>query len=275
MFSSTSLNKQGGAKNAKMEKMENTSELLPTNKKENPIPPKAWTYEQFKNYLIAIGTSNNEFRLPLNQFPKKIQLSEAWHQLLNQMRKESKDGKERFAGIGINDQKLYLPKTPEVGNENEVPFEALTRHHDRMRMAQMSGKIGDIHSHPNKFWGCFMEDSDVQAFSTQDLFRSITEIEVNGLVEHNRNLFVFRSKEANLTPLTLDLEQFNEYWNLKMGIRHNSKTTLKTERIINTITDNVRPFLHPILKINKEIAKKYNLVIYSGKPNRELKRMNP
>jgi len=90
-------------------------------------------------------------------------------ELRNRMRKESKDGNERFANIGINDQKLYLPKTPEVGNENEVPFEAETRHYDRMRMARISGKIGDIHSHPNKFWDCFMEDSDVQAFSTQDL----------------------------------------------------------------------------------------------------------
>lgn len=216
-------------------------------KQESNHLQRVWNYDQFKNYLLLLS-KGSEFTLPCNQYPERIKLSKNWHDILNEMRQESKDGKERYALIGYKNgsSSLYLPKITTIGENREIPAEIISAKRKKANQIGIS-PIGNIHSHPT---ASRSSDRSNYAFSSSDLYGLLVPAyftRVAGLAETKINLFVFGTKDTEtiLSPSIFTQDQFNKYW---------------AEQKLNSWDTSMA------------IAQRYKLVIYSGQPNGELKR---
>lgn len=216
-------------------------------KTESPHPRKVWDYDQFRDYLLLISRGP-EFTFPYDQYPERIRVSKPWHELLNQMRETSMDGKERQALIGYKNgsSSLYLPRITATGDNKAVPGEIILAEKKKASWAGIS-VIGDIHSHPNAFRNSAKTN---RSFSSADLYNLLVPdyfIRVMCLAETDRNLLAFRARDTEmlLSTLTLTQEQFSEYW---------------IEQKLN------------VWDTSMAITQRHKLAIYSGKPNGELER---
>ena len=153
---------------------------------------KVWTYEHFREYLLALGRGR-QFLLPTSQYPDLIELSESWHEVLEDMRLRTKQGKEHFAVVGstVLLRSLHLPKKPAVGTEGTVPSEVIVESHGTASRAGIDRIIGDIHTHP---------DTDHLVFSLGDLYGLVypgSKEFVKAVVGAQENLYKFRSINSN------------------------------------------------------------------------------
>lgn len=239
-----------------------------------------WEYPRFREYMLAL-TKGPDFLLPFDRYPKRIELSNPWHELLDQMRRESKDGVERWALIGFKDdrQSLYLPTTLTKGSSHRISVGVANRAIAYAKAkAGIVDLVGDIHSHPNGWleklyhlqnlpYALFKGNS--HGFSIADLF-ALSYQPFIGLAEGDRNLFAFKSRETHTVPghaLGSNLDEFEKHWNHKMGIRKISIGDSQAEIAIDPRSN--------IWSMNKKIAKKYKIVLYKGSPDKDLVRVIP
>lgn len=220
-------------------------------KKESSSSSITWSYDQFRDYLLLMISRGTEFVLPYDQYPQRIQLGKPWHDLLNKMRKESKDGNERLALIGYTEDRknLYLPKAIGVGNHHMISPEVYKTQAILSQQDGMAGIVGDIHSHPNNFFKHYI--SSIGGFSSHDLFRLLVppSIGLTILADNERNFLAFVTKETRILTFhnqPLNQEQYGSYWRNQVW-----SASMDEENAI---------------------AQGHKLVIYSGKPNGELKR---
>lgn len=205
-----------------------------------------WSYGFFREYLLALARGE-KFLLPKVQYPKRIELNQSWHELLNQMWRETRDGLERFALIGFKDDRraIFLPTRVASGTADGVPWNVVRAENEKaIAKFKIAYCLGDIHSHPaEKIW-------PGAAFSAYDFYRILEPdiyLPMIGLVEGGKNVFAFRSRESDyIDPSIFSPESFRDFWR-----------------------DRVRGW-----KMNLEIAKKYSLVLYRGGVDRELVKVN-
>jgi len=207
--------------------------------------PKTWNYDQFKAYLLLLS-HKPEATLLYNQYPRTIQLSKNWHELFNQTRNESKDKYERYAiiGYGPDFQTLYLSSKAAKGTPRDIPNETAKNERDKA-IGNNIEFVGDIHSH----W--IIRKNPLQIFSIGDLHHflvSVSREKIICLVAPDSNLLAFPSKETDSIPRPIYVPQelFIKIW--KKQSLNSWDATMK-------------------------IAQRHKLVIYSGKPNKELRRI--
>lgn len=239
-----------------------------------------WAYPYFKEYLLAL-TRGPDFLLPFEDYPKRIELGKPWHELLDQMRQESKDGIERWALVGFKDDKrsLYLPTILTKGSSHAVSGKIIEKAVEYAKTkAGIIDLVGDIHSHPNGWLTKLYHlqnplyapfKGNLHAFSTQDLF-VLRHMSFVGLSEGDRNLFAFKSRETHTVPdyaLESNFDEFEKYWNHKMGIRNIKIKNFQAEIPIDP--------RYNAWSMNKKIANKHKIVLYKGSPDKDLVRVVP
>lgn len=230
-----------------------------------------WDYERFRNYLLGLTRGRN-FLLPIDQYPNKIELSTGWHDLFNQMRRESaRDHLERYALIGFKDDRraLYLPTLSVRGHHNQVTGEVITNEISRARTkAGITGLVGDIHSHPRIIF-----DSGSASFSPTDLYSVLlprVHRFVIGVVEPHMVIFAFNTRETadlGVDPAFLNHESFTKFWIEKYGFVNNGDIT----KIESVSPRN----LYSLWDINLGIAERHKLVFYRGVIDDDLIRAYP
>lgn len=244
--------------------------VTPTLPIERKSTDRVWTYEHFREYLLALGRGN-EFLLPINQYPDIINLSEEWHSTIEDARKKTAEtGYEHFFNVGTKHEArtVHLPTNPRVGNQGSIPSDVQSGLLSDYVRIGVNSIPGDIHSHPS---------SDHAEFSLGDLYRLLYPNSKNlfiGVVEGNENLFAFRTKGSRNTGLdstVLNQGTFAKYWYEQNGWEfkgYNPKTGAEMARPNNRDVTSV-------WQLNLKVARRHNLVLYSGDAKTELVKVFP
>lgn len=259
-----------------------------------------WKYETFRQYLLAlarrytdhktsiqltkgpIGYRNPEFTLPIDQYPKEIELSLDWHEILDKIRKDSEDGVERFSVIGTKDSErgVYIQAVAAQGLPDNVPAEVISaelqKAIDKYRMTTI---IGDIHSHPRslleRMWGDVLP-SNRGRFSAGDLYRMVipnSNIRMMVVVEGNDNVFAFRTKGTTNTGFSqqfFNQDSFEKYWYERNGFRYLGPVEKFGANRVIPVSPTADGW-----NVNLGIAERHKLVIYRGYSGQNLKREFP
>ncbi len=216
-----------------------------------------WNYDKFREYLLLL-TRGKDFALSAKNYPEKIALGKNWHDVLNQIRKDSEDGIERFAVIGFKEDKkaIYIQTILLKGSPESVPQEVIDQAVDRARKHGIEYRLGNIHSHPRqlyeKIWGVIQKPKQHSAVLSQDDLFSFLQFpqSVAVLVEGNQNLFVFKCRESTGMPIGaefLNRDTFKKYWSGRFQD----------------------------WEMNLKIAERHNLVLYKGQANQDLIKVFP
>jgi len=236
---------------------------------EREIPKKdalrQWNYEtHFREYLLLLsrtGKSGLEF---FSNFPQVIELNRIWHKTLNEMRKATQDGKERWALVGFRSdmRTLVLPTVFGIGTQGDlgggipasVPSDVMQKEIDKAReKTGIVGLVGDIHTHPRTNKGL----QTTRGFSVADFYCLLVPerfFPMTAVVEPDVNFFVFKTRESADIPVNSKVftqKDFEEYW-------HGA-----TDKPIS------------VRDLNRRIVEKHNLVLYEGKPGSDLEKIYP
>lgn len=186
-----------------------------------------WNYNYFREYLLAL-TKGTQFLLPPEKYPRRIELDQGWHTLLNNMREDTqKDKKERWALIGSKQKNkdklaLYLPRNPSVGQDTHVPLNIVQDQIAKARTFRIENFIGEIHSHPPSI-------DNIGSFSFGDIRLMVQPtvelveprlLLVMGLIDGNDNFFAFRTRATKLTNLDYRFrtpEESDKQWYKQYG----------------------------------------------------------
>lgn len=235
---------------------------------EGRFTPRVWAYEHFREYLMALGRGRNSL-LPLDQYPDLIELNRGWHEVLEDLRtRTTQHGKEHYAVIGFTEilRRISLPKAALRGANGIVPEEVIKAAHSNASRAGIDKVLGDMHSHPY--------ESHLQ-FSLGDLYTMVYEGStefVKTVVGTDENLFVFKTKGSTTTGLAREVftqEGFCKHWYENngyrfLGISENGESAAP-----------VRSGVPSVWELNKQVARKHNLVFYSGDANADLVKVFP
>jgi len=244
-----------------------------------------WTYDgQLREYLLLYARKGEEGLESRNNFPQWMELSKGWHETMDQMEQETKDGYERWAFIGFRQdmQDIVLPRVFGQGTKGFLHAEVKSdvwenALQEAQKKTGIVGLVGSIHSHPNPLWhktynkifgplGIFAAGT---GFSAGDLyFLSIDQSEdaMEALVQGKDRFMAFRTRESRNSQLSKDLstqEDFVRYWYRKSGFRLVKDVPITA------------PIKISIEKINKKIAEGHSLVLYKGRSGEDLKRLYP
>ncbi len=179
----------------------------------------SWTYEQFREYLLSL-TRGKEFLLSSEEYPEKIQLSKDWQEILDNMRKESADGYERWALIGFKADRrsLYLPEVSAKGATTHVPgmimLETLDRAKSQFHMVDM---VGDIHTHPQTSKAIFSAGDLYTLLISEQYAKNNSMIMALGEYE---DIIAFKTRDTEVVTLPTSVfsqESFEKYWYDKNG----------------------------------------------------------
>jgi hypothetical protein len=93
----------------------------------------------------------NEEVEALSNFPERIELNDRWHNRLNEIKKESYDGLERWLPVGMKqDRSLdFLPENSQKGFYTHVT--PLTADQIKEKYGIVHN-IGEIHTHPSDWF---------------------------------------------------------------------------------------------------------------------------
>src|SRR3989344_519830 len=167
--------------------------------------PDTWNYSLFKDYLLALSRGK-DFILPLEQYPREIELSQEWHKILNSMRdRTAKTRVEHVALIATSKRmrSILLPSTPASGwSSHHVHPLATQIQITRARLdPRIDGYIGLFHSHPPQDIGFFRFKIPMGRLSAGDLHIVLTSpsILAIGVTDGIRNSLAFRTRES-ITP---------------------------------------------------------------------------
>lgn len=241
-----------------------------------------WDYKNhLEPYLIRISEEGSNGLEPISRFPKQIELSSEWHEVQDQMRRETEDSYERWTPIGFRRETrdIFVPKTLLRGTKRSVPPESFHEGIvDDTAKLGITHLIGDIHSHPG--WGKNYLDrffrtgriiTEYKGFSPTDMFRTVNSKAVKflvfGLVDSGANYYSFLTKETEPIPLDSKLAksiEFQYYWFYEHTLARFHKNI---------------PIPYPksfsLWDVNLAIAKEYNISLYRGKPGEDLIRHYP
>lgn len=248
--------------------------------REHVVPIETWNYHLFREYLLSL-TRGKDFLLPVDQYPNAIELSNDWHEVLDKMRTDSRDGHERWALIGYKEDRrgIYLPTIAAKGLPDHVPAEVMLEERDRAKVkAGITGLLGDLHSHPKglvkDIWGAsfedlfdelFKEDSEIAIFSAGDLYCMVIPGSFNlmrGVVQGRENLFAFRTRESTDLGISQNVfrqDAFEKYWYEKNRFRYLGNVKNFGVRRIQALTSHADPW-----NVNTGIAERHKLVLYKG-----------
>jgi hypothetical protein len=237
-----------------------------------------WGYEnRFKYYLYRIGILGKEGVESINNFPDRIELSDIWHDRLNEMKKASRDGIERWVAVGMKEDRAldFIPESFVKGHHTYA--ETLTADQIREKYGIIH-KIGDIHTHPSDWFNRMGVNlivaarlvKDYEGFADQDLYGMVdgSGLPMAAVVEKDQNYFVFRTAETRDLPTESPLRKpmdFNRHWARKYGGHY----FWKSHNLFWA------PPTFSLKEMNKGIAEAYNLALYKGKPGEDLKREYP
>lgn len=265
------------------------------------VPSDIWSYEIFRQYLLALGrryvdrrTSipltqgpisyrNPEFILRTDQYPKEIELSLDWHSILDKIRKDSGDGVERLSVVGTkdNERSLLVQALAAQGLPDYVPAEVIIAQLQKaIEQYHLTTITGDIHSHPRKLleriWSKVMPINNRGMFSAADLYRIVTpnaSMPMIEVVEGNDNVFAFRTKDTINTGLGSELfsqEAFEKYWYERNGFRYLGPVEKFGANRAIPISPRASGW-----NVNLGIAERHKLVIYRGYSGKNLVREFP
>lgn len=246
-----------------------------------------WDYSsQFRNYLLLLASKKElglEFR---GNFPKEIELSYGWHRMLGKVRDRSQNGKEHWGFVGFKEdrQQLWFPAIPAEGYDSYIPEDLIAEEERKARdKFGIVDLLGDAHSHPSDFLtkvtqrlpglsrygmkGAFSA-GDLYIIANTERFRPFMAV-----IEGDYNLFVFRTKETKglgIGSEYFNQESFEKLWYEQNGYRYlGGVKEFGANRAIA-----ISPLANPY-KVNADIAKRHQLVIYQGKKGKDIKRVYP
>ena len=245
-----------------------------------------WSYDNHLSYyLMLLGRFGGKSLESIDHFPDRMALNGQWQNLLDQMRNESQDGIERWAYIGINEDRgtVALSEKSVRGEANRIPYDVAQNEKERViETKEVTNFVGRIHSHPKIInWqygdlkGAF---SDIGWFSAADLYFLVHRRPeyLTVLVEGDDNLFAFRTREShskdNLRYLGFfgpkGQKGFEKYWYERNGIilvdGHRAKSVAG-----NKFNNSDRE------RLNLSIAERHKLVFYRGKSLNNLAKIYP
>lgn len=230
---------------------------------------RVWTYGHFKEYMLALGRGK-QFLLPIDQYPDIIELSNNWHESLEANRRLTTiSGKEHYLTIGFKEvaRSLHLPTKPYAGTEGMVPSDVIKESQSHARQAGIDQIIGDVHSHPHQ---------EHLHFSIGDLYGIVvsgSEEFIKGILGKDENLFVFKARESTTTGLdhiVLNQDGFSKLWYEQNGYKYLGKDPVKGE-----MATPIKPDAPSVWHLNLKIAKRHNLVLYSGDAKGDLVKVFP
>lgn len=259
-----------------------------------PTSLEKWSYkDHLKEYLLLLASRGSEGLESINRFPKQVELSDAWHQVLNDMRDASQDGIERLALVGFQEdrRRIFLPTIPVKGASKEIPIKILNQEILRAKNKfGMRDLIADIHSHPKDLYSGWrgkarivkatIEGVNVKYqphLSAGDLYRIVSSsnyqvypefLPMIGVAHGNANIFAFKTRETIPLPVpseSFDQKSFSKYWNEKYGFSYS-----RDEGITGIKSSKANHWA-----MNIGIAKKHKLALYRGGPGRDLVRAFP
>lgn len=254
-------------------------------------PSTGWNYETYREYILAL-TRGGEFLLPIEEYPSRMELSEPWQEMLNQIRSTSH---ESWALFGYQDgqRRLVLPKVAERGLSHSVPYEVMSSGLEKARAkAGISDMVGDAHSHPrptnNPVWiiPSNLANEGNSAFSLGDMYyllHGLTKQRPSDpkrftmfVAEGNENIAAFatrRSLELVRNKLPGSYEDFAREWYAQYG--WNFKGLDPQSKGGGELAERARADAPKIWQINKGVAFHYQLALYHGFRNGPLFRNHP
>ncbi len=215
-----------------------------------------WNNEALEGYLLQTSrnSAKRNFCLPQQDFPKRIDLSSAWHDTFEVMRRETQsDWYERWRMVAVTEDRKRLVFWPPYSvcadpapigiNPYDMEFE--------LEVAKAEGVpywAADIYAYPSSGGGGrrFVDDN----FLGPELARLLsnrTLPAVMFLVGLTQNAIAFRTQESELIPDSFDPETFDLFW---IGPRKRRDRNFK-------------------------IAKRHSLVFYEGKTRQPFLRIYP
>lgn len=255
-------------------------------------PSVGWNYDVYREYLLALSRSR-EFLLPIEEYPSRIELSDSWHAVLNQIRVNLHEG---WALIGYQSEqrRLILPKAAEKGLSHSVPYEVMAAGLEKAKSkAGITDLVGDIHSHPRPSndlsWYIPSEETSEGegSFSLGDLYGflydltqqrpSDTKRAVMFVAEGNENIAVFATRRSlglvRNNFLGNTYENFAKQWYEKYG--WGFKGSKQASQGGGELIEPLRTDAPKVWQVNKGVAFHYQLALYRGFKDKSLLRDHP
>lgn len=245
--------------------------------REISIRSPGWNYEIFREYVLAISKSR-DYLLPIEDYPHSFDLSNQWHETLNQIRPKPF---ESWALIGYQEgqRRLVIPTVAVKGLSGSVLYEAVVAAINRAKLkAGITDFVGDIHSHPREFL-----DQEKAAFSLGDLYGLLNSLKMQRpsdpkrsfimVAEGNENIATFVTRgtlERVRNSFSVSYEEFAAQWYKKF--RWNFKETTPDN---GEYAEPLEANPPKIWVINKAVAHHYQLALYRGFKNKPLLRDYP
>lgn len=236
---------------------------------EGKFTPRVWTSEYFREYLMGLGRDRN-FLLPLNQYPDLIELSPAWHEVLEEFSKNSNGllGREHYSVVGFTAllRRISVLKKPLKGHFGQVPTEVIQQAHSAASREGIDRVVGDIHNHPG---------GNHLNFSMGDLYGIVypsSDEFMRAIVGPEENIFAFKTRNSTTTGLSSDAftqEGFCKFWYEQNGYKYLGSNK-SGESAIPTRTN-----APSLWELNLMVAKKHGLVIYEGSKAADLVKVFP
>lgn len=257
-----------------------TVDTLQPREKPTSALPDRWTHQTFRDCLLGLSRGS-EFRQPIEQMPKEIELSPELHAILDRMRMQTSDDMtERFMKIGFKPDRnaLVLPNNGTVGLKGNVPAFSLLYEEFKMRhKGKTEGTIGDIHSHPRKLDDTrpldILTSATRASFSLGDLYRLVykdSPLQLTGIVDGRHNIFAIKTRSTQETHAASQ-DNFVEAW-----YRRNGWKMLKGENMNDgELAEKIDPNAPTIQELNSKIAAEYGFALYKGEMGKPLKRIYP
>lgn len=219
-----------------------------------------WTSRDFQAYLLAQSCNpvEGDFCLETQRFPRRIDISPDWHQVLNQLRAQTAaDGVEYWSLIGVTDQRerVMVMRDFVRGKREEVDAEGIAAARRRAFENGITHCVGDAHSHTAGLMEKLVYATD--HFSPGDLYDLLYSRIASAcklLVGPNRNLAVCRSIGSEFLPPAMNQKTFERLWEARFRWEY---------------------MLGNRWGADFEIGKRHHLIFYEGKPQQPLARVFP
>lgn len=252
----------------------------------NPPLNQRWGENDLRSYLIA-SSKGEDYLDFIENFPRKIHLSEGWHEILNSIRENTgRDGLERHIAI-VADQEMrfvLLPRKFAVGERKRVPGKTIFEHNKWIKEKGYEHLVGSVHSHPhsrnlmNRLKHRFLVQG---SFSAGDLYWMVCQNpeKVIGLVEGETNVFAFRTRNSEGRGLfylndvkgpASKQKKFEKFWYGRRGIiivDFDERSARKVGGGRITTED--------LWQVCVDIAEWHRLALYIGRPSANLIRRYP
>ena len=267
-----------------------------------------WAYEtRFKSYLYRISILGNRGVESISNFPSRIELNAKWHEALERIKAESRDGMERWVPVGLKEGRAldFTPETSVKGFFTQA--ETLTD----AEIKQQYGIVhlgGDIHSHPSDWLNRLGVDlivstklvKDFEGFSDVDLYRMIkgNGLPMAAVVEKSNNYFAFRADPRWIDGRSSNFSRISPCYAIKQ-IEICSRTTETRDLPTDSPLKDKMAFSrhwsgkyggyylgnshlsfwalpnYSVRETNMGIAGAFNIALYRGKPGEDLVREYP